>query len=74
MVGLCCCAWAFSSCGKWELVFVSVPRLSTVVASVVAEYRLQGARASGVVVRGLVVPWQMESSQSRDQTGAPLHC
>ena len=38
--GLCCCARAFSSCGKWELLFVAVHRLLIAVASLVVEHRL----------------------------------
>ena len=37
MVGLCCCAWAFSSCCKWGLLFVAVFRLLVAVASLVVE-------------------------------------
>ena len=36
-LGLCCCAWAFSSCGEWGLLFVVVRGLLTAVASLVAE-------------------------------------
>ena len=32
-----CCAWAFSSCSEWGLLFIAVRRLLTVVASLVAE-------------------------------------
>ena len=34
---LCCCTWAFSSCGKWGLLFIAVPELLSVVASLVVE-------------------------------------
>ena len=34
------CAWAFSSCGKWELLFVAVHGLLIAVASLVVEHRL----------------------------------
>ena len=40
VLGLCCCAWAFSSCGERVLLFVVVRRLLTVVASLVAEHGL----------------------------------
>ena len=40
VLGLCCCARAFSSCGERGLLFVVVPRLLIAVASVVAEHRL----------------------------------
>ena len=35
-----CCAWAFSSCGEWGLLFVVVRRLLIAVASLVAEHGL----------------------------------
>ena len=37
---LCCCAWAFSSCSQWGLLFVAVCGLLIAVASLVAEHRL----------------------------------
>ena len=40
VLGLCCCAWAFSSCGKQGLLFVAVHGLLIAVASLVAEHRL----------------------------------
>ena len=39
-LGLRCCARAFSRCGKQRLLFIVVPGLLTVVASLVAEHRL----------------------------------
>ena len=39
-LGLCCCAWAFSSCGEQGLLFVVVHGLLIAVASLVAEHRL----------------------------------
>ena len=39
-LGLRCCAWAFCSCGEWELLFVAVPRLLIAVAFLVAEHGL----------------------------------
>lgn len=41
-MGPCCCAWAFSSCGKQELLFTMVHELMTAVASPV-EHELYGA-------------------------------
>ena len=38
-LGLCCCTRAFSSCGKWGLLFVVVCGLLIAVASLV-EHRL----------------------------------
>ena len=40
VLGLCCCTWAFSSCGKRGLLFVAVCGLLTAVASLVAEHGL----------------------------------
>ena len=40
VLGLCCCAQAFSSCGKRGLLFVAVRGLLIVVASLVAEHGL----------------------------------
>ena len=40
-LGLPCCMWAFSSCGKRGLLFIAVHGLLTTVASLVAEHRLQ---------------------------------
>ena len=39
-LGLCCCAWAVSSCGEWGLLFVGGRRLLSSVASLVAEHGL----------------------------------
>ena len=39
-LGLCCCVQAFSSCGKWGLLFLAVHGLLTAVASLVAEHGL----------------------------------
>ena len=41
VLGLCCCTWAFSSCGKQGLLFIAVCGLLIVVASLVAEHGLQ---------------------------------
>ena len=40
VLGLCCCAQAFSSCGEWRLLFVAVLRLLIAVPSFVAEHGL----------------------------------
>ena len=39
-LGVCCCVWAFSSCGERGLLFVAMRRLLIAVASLVAEHRL----------------------------------
>ena len=40
VLGLCCCAWAFSSCSEWGLLFVAVGGLLIMVASLVADHGL----------------------------------
>ena len=39
-MGLRCCTWAFSSCGKRGLLFIAVRGLLTAVASLAAEHGL----------------------------------
>ena len=46
MLGLCFCARAFSSCGQRGPLFIAVRGPLTVVASLVAEHRLQTRRLS----------------------------
>ena len=46
VLGLRFCARAFSSCGKWGPVFIAVRGPLTIVASLVAEHRLQTRRLS----------------------------
>ena len=46
VLGLRFCARAFSSCGKWRPLFIAVRGPLTVVASPVAEHRLQMRRLS----------------------------
>ena len=53
VLGLHCCLWAFSSCGKQGLLFVVVCRLLIVVASLISEHGLYGAWVSMVVVQGV---------------------
>ena len=45
-LGLCCCAWAFSSCGERGLLFIAVHGLLIAVASLAAGSR----RTASVVV------------------------
>ena len=40
VLGLCCCAQAFCSCGEWGLLFVVVRGFLIAVASLVAEHGL----------------------------------
>ena len=46
VLGLCFCARAFSSCGEWGPLFITVRRPLTVLVSLVAEHRLQTRRLS----------------------------
>ena len=46
VLGLCFCARAFSSCGKWGPLFIAVHGTLTIAASLVAEHRLQTRRLS----------------------------
>ena len=46
VLGLCFCARAFSSCGKWGPLFITVRGPLTIAASPVAEHRLQTRRLS----------------------------
>ena len=52
-LGLRCCAWAFSSLGKWGLLFAVVHVLLIAVASLVGRARALGIRASVVAAHGL---------------------
>ena len=40
VLGLCCCTWAFSSCGERGLLFTAARVLLIVVASLVVEHGL----------------------------------
>ena len=77
VLGLCCCARAFSGCGERGLLFVAVRRLLIVVASLVAEHGLQAhglqqlwhtgsrAQAQQLWLAGLVALRHVGSSQAR---------
>ena len=54
-VGLCCCMWAFSSCGELGLLFIAVHGFLLVVASPVVECRLQACRLQQFQHMGPVV-------------------
>ena len=53
-LGLCCFAWAFSSCGEWGLLFISVCGLLTAVASLVA-HRLSSCSSQARVQMGFSI-------------------
>ena len=54
-LGLCCCARAFFSCGKWGLLFIAVRRLLIALASLVVEHGLQAHRLQQLWHVGSVV-------------------
>ena len=57
MLGLHCCAWAFSSCGERELLLLTVHRLHIAMVSLVVEHGLYlGPWASVAVVHRLSCP------------------
>ena len=66
-LGLHCCALAFFSCSKQGQLFVAVCGVLTVVAvaSLVSEHELQTV-GSGVWCMGLVSPWIVESSWTKN--------
>ena len=77
-LGLCCCVWAFSSCGERGLFFVVVSRPLIAVASHVAEalaleHRLSscGTQAQQLWCTGLVALQHVGSYQTRAQTRVP---
>ena len=70
MVGLHCRAWASSSCGEWELLFLAVHRLLIVVASLVAEHRLQAHRFQ---VHGLSCSVAYGLFLDQESNPCPLH-
>ena len=56
VLGLRFCARAFSSCGKWGPLFIAVHGPLTIVASLVAEHRLQMRRLSNCGSRAQLLP------------------
>ena len=52
-LGLLCCAWAFSSCGKWGLLFCCGAQASHCRGFSCCGARALGTRASVVVAHGL---------------------
>ena len=83
VLGLRCCAQAFSSCGKRGPLFLQVCGLLTAVASLAVEHGLQarrlqqlwlagsGAQAQYLWRMGFVAPWHVGSSRTRARTCVP---
>ena len=72
MLGLRFCARAFSSCGKWEPLFIAVREPLTIAAPPI-EHRAQApdAQAQQLWLTGLVAPRHVGSSQTRARTRVP---
>ena len=75
VLGLHCCAWAFSSCGEWGLLFLAVVGFLTAVTSLVAE-RAQalGVQTSAVVAHGLSCSMACGTVPDQGSNQCPLHC
>ena len=71
VLGLRFCARAFSSCGKRGPLFIAVHGALTIVASLVAEHRLQTRRLSSCGSRAQLLRGMWESSQTRARTRVP---
>ena len=72
MLGLRLCARASSSCGKRGPLFIAVRGPLTIVASLVAEHRLQTrTQAQYLWLTGLAAPQHAGSSQTRARTRVP---
>ena len=67
------CARAFSSCGKWEPLFIAVRGPLTVVASLVVEHRLQTRRLSKLWLTGLVGSAACGIFPDQGSNPCPLH-
>ena len=53
VLGLCFCARAFSSCGKWGPLFIAVRGPLTIAVSLVAEHRLSNCGSRAQLLRGM---------------------
>ena len=76
VLGLHCCARAFSSCSEHGLLFVAVHRLLIAVASLLQSTGSRcagscGSQAQQLWRTGLVAPWHVGSSQTRARTRVP---
>ena len=78
--GLWCCTWPLSSCGEQGLLFAAGQELLVALAFLAEKHGLQQLHQS-LWGTGLVAPWHLESSQTRDQIRVssigrqpPNHC
>ena len=67
-LGLQSCRQAFSGCRELGLSPVAMHRLLNAVSSLIVERRLYAHRFQQVQHLGLVVPWHVGFSQTRDGT------
>ena len=65
------CARAFSSCGKWGPLFITVRGPLTVTTSLCCGAQAPDAQAQQLWLRGLVAPRHVGSSQTRARTRVP---
>ena len=80
VLDLCCCTWAFSSCGGQGQLFISVHGLLIAVVSLVAEHRLWVSRlqwfqysGSVIVVNELSYYATCEIFWDQGSNSCPLH-
>ena len=73
MLGPCCCTQAFSNCGEQGLLLVAVVGFLIVVASPVAEYRLEGIRASVIAAHRLTCPTACGIFLDQESNLCPWH-
>ena len=72
-LGLCCCTWAFSSCGEQGLRLVVVHGLLIAVVSRVEEHGLWGTQASVAVMHGLSCSKACGIFLEQGLNACPLH-
>ena len=70
VLGLCCCAWAFSSGGEWGLRFAAGHMFLSLWGLTCGGAQTLNM-GSAVVAHSWVAPWCMGSSCTRDRTHVP---
>ena len=71
VLGLHCCAWTFSSCGRWDSSLIAVHVLLIGVVSL--EHGLQSMQASVVVTHGLSCSMACGIFTDQGSNSCPLH-
>ena len=72
MVGFCCCMQPFSSCGERGLLSSCRTRASHCSGFSCCRAQALGAQAQQLCLSGLVAPWHVGSSWTRDSTCVPF--